>query len=304
MILMKKRLSSHQTLWPLALVSGLFLCGISLCAQSAAEREMEKYFEKTAAIVGDRVSHKTEPFAFAKAVPALSNAAGGFAAEPAFVTTFDTGWENEKGKPWQIATWTQNGTKMSRERAKTDADGNLVLTVEAGEPYRGGSLQTTREFGYGRWVARVKPTSVPGILNSIFTKDWDDLTTPESNSDGNKGEVDIEFLTYTFKENAGEVHLAIHLENHGPLWHIDIPVDFNPSDEFRVWGFDILPDRIVWHVDGKILWAWKYTDEYRIEPDYEFFFNAWTKDTWIQGPPSERGQYQIDWLKFYPYTGD
>jgi len=29
------------------------------------------------------------------------------------------------------------------------------------------------------------------------------------------------------------------------------------------------------------------TDEYFIDPNYEFFFNAWTKETWIQGPSEE-----------------
>lgn len=241
-----------------------------------------------------------EAFYFDQAVEIPSLEAGGFTPEPAFVEDFDYGWEN-KTRDWQRATWMQNKTKMAEERATTNEDGHLVLTVTAGDPPRGGSIQSTREFGYGRWIARVRPSSVPGVLNSVFTKDWDDLTTTDSNRDGRKAEVDFEFLTHTFGPDSGEVHLAVHLIDKHPLWHVDIPLDFNPADEFREWGFDILPDKVIWHVDGKLLFAWEYTDDYYVEPMYEFFFNAWTNQRWIQGPPSEDADYHIDWLKFYPY---
>jgi hypothetical protein len=145
-------------------------------------------------------------FIYKEAIPVLSLSAGGFAEEPTFAETFDSGWER-KPKSWAIATWNQNKTKMSKDRAKTNEEGELILTVKAGEPYRGGSIQSKQEFGYGRWIARVRPSSVPGLLNSIFTKDWDDHTTSETPNDGKKAEVDIEFVTHTFGEGKGEIHL-------------------------------------------------------------------------------------------------
>jgi beta-glucanase (GH16 family) len=242
---------------------------------------------------------KAVPFisAQAPALPSLSE--GGFALEPAFEDQFEPGWEGSQ-KSWKVATWKQNGTQMSPERCRTDGKGHLVQTVLAGEPFQGGSLQTNREFGWGRWVARVKPSAVPGLLNSIFTKDWDNLTTPADQHDGNKGEVDFEFVTHTFGNGRGEAHLAIHLKEHHPLWHLDIPLDFDPSQDFHEWGFDILPDRVVWHVDGKVLHTWMYTKEHSIDPAYEFFFNSWTAKKWLKGPPGEKAEYHIDWLKFYP----
>jgi beta-glucanase (GH16 family) len=242
---------------------------------------------------------KAVPFfsAQAPALPSLSE--GGFASVPAFEDHFEAGWEGSQ-KSWRVATWKQNGALMSPERCRTDGKGHLVQTVLAGEPFQGGSLQSNREFGWGRWVARVKPSAVPGLLNSIFSKDWDDLKTPADQHDGKKAEVDIEFVTHTFGPGRGEVHLAIHLAVKHPLWHLDIPLDFNPSDDFHEWGFDILPDRVVWHVNGKILHTWKYTKEYYVDPDYEFFFNSWTSKKWLKGPPQEPGEYLIDWVKFYP----
>lgn len=233
----------------------------------------------------------------AKPVPTLAE--GGFAAEPSFEDSFSPGWEKDQ-KAWQVATWKQNGTLMALDRCRTNGEGVLVQTVLPGEPFSGGSLQSRAEFGWGRWVARVKPSAVPGLLNSIFTKDWDDKKTPGDANDGKKGEIDIEFVTHTFGAGRGEVHLAIHLQVKHPLWHVDIPLDFNPSDDFHEWGFDVLPDRVTWHVDGKILHTWFYTKEYFIDPDYEFFFNSWTSKKWLKGPPAEKAEYLIDWVKFYP----
>ncbi len=275
--------------------------GAITAMESASEAKIKEMSRNVTDLIAE-ASGKTpkgELFILNEAVQLGSLEEGGFSPEPSFVDDFDYGWET-RTSDWQRATWVQNKTKMAKERAVANQDGHLVLTVKAGEPKRGGSIQSKREFGYGRWIARVRPSSVPGVLNSVFTKDWDDLTTAEDPHDGRKAEVDFEFLTYTFGPDSGEIHLAIHLKGHHPLWHIDIPLDFNPSDDFREWGFDILPDKVVWHVDGKILFAWEYTDEYFIDPMYEFFFNAWTKQVWIKGPPREDAAYHIDWLKFYP----
>lgn len=189
---------------------------------------------------------------------------------------------------------------MSPERCKTDGNGLMVQTVLKGVPKSGGSMQTSREYPYGRWVARVKPSSVPGVLNSIFTKDWDDLKTPTPEDDGKMGEVDIEFLTYTFGQKSGKVHLAIHTKEHSPFFAKDVPLSFNPSDNFHEWGFDVLPDRVVWHVDGKVIEEFRYPSKGFMEPDYEFFFNSWTSGKWINGPAAEDAHYQIDWVKFFP----
>lgn len=248
-------------------------------------------------------TQKAAPFSSETSRDLPSLKAAGFAETPGFEDNFDPGWPKRKGN-WQVAGWKQNGTQMSPERAKVNGDGDLVLTVKAGKPFQGGSIQSTREFAYGRWVARVKTASVPGVLNSIFTKDWDDKKTPGDEHDGQKGEIDIEILSHTFGPGTGEVHLAIHLKDHTPLWHLDIPLDFNPSEDYHEWGFDVFPDRIVWHVDGKILHTWNYTDKFFIHPDYEFFFNAWTMEKWIQGPPAADAHYHIDWVRFYPLLED
>ncbi|MDF3128438.1 glycoside hydrolase family 16 protein [Kiritimatiellaeota bacterium B1221] len=198
----------------------------------------------------------------------------------------------------------QNKTQMDPERAVANDQGELVLTVEQGFPAKGGSTQSKKEYGFGRWVGRVRPSHVPGVLNSIFTKDWDDMSKPEREDDGKMGEVDFEFLTYTFGEGKGEVHIGIHLLDKSNLWSREILLDFNPADDFHEWGFDILPDRVVWHVDGKHIFTWLYDDENKIDPMYQFFFNAWSMEKWIKGPAAADAHYHIDWVKFYPLLTD
>ena len=222
-----------------------------------------------------------------------------FELQSSFEENFNPEWET-RNDFWRVASWEQNGTQMSPERCVTNEDGHLVQTVLPGEPYRGGSLQTSIEFGYGRWVARVCPSTVPGVLNSIFTKDWGNLETETSN-DGTKYEVDIEFLTHTFGPDTGSVHIAIHKKNYPNVFEKDIPLDFNPSEDFHEWGFDILPDKVVWHVDGNVLETWESPAGESIPAGYEFFFNSWTKEQWIQGPPEDTAYYYIDYLRFFKY---
>jgi beta-glucanase (GH16 family) len=232
-----------------------------------------------------------------QAVPSLSE--GGFSTTPGFIDYFNYGWKSTQ-TAWRVADFLQNGTQMSPDRVTVSTSGILTETVLAGEPYRGGSIETWDEFGWGRWVARVRPSPVPGVLNSIFVKDWDDRTTPGDGTDGTKAEIDFEFLTHTFGPGTGEVHIAVHFADASPLFSVDIPLDFNPSDAFHEWGFDILPDRVVWHVDGEFLYEWIYTETHAMNVDYEFFFNAWTRDVWILGPPDEDAHYEIDWVRFFP----
>ncbi len=224
-----------------------------------------------------------------------------FAAGPSFQDDFGPDWEATQ-KQWQVATWKQNGAEMSPDRCKTDGKGILTQTVLPGEPFRGGSLQSALEFPYGRWEARLKPSSVAGVNNSFFTKDWDDLAAPgnKHNAKGKQAEVDMEFLTYTFHPGGGKVHLAIHLQNQPNYFVVEQEIGFNPSDDFHVWGMDILPDRVVWRVDGRTLKSYIYPRKGLVDPNYEMFFNSWTKQKWIHGPPSRTATYEIDWVKFYP----
>ena len=228
---------------------------------------------------------------------------GPFLATPLLEDTFEPDWEDTQ-TAWRRASWMQNGTQMSPDRCETNEEGLLEQTVLAGEPYSGGSMQSSAEYLYGRWVGRLKPSSVPGALNSMFTMDWDDLDTPDTDGDGTHQEIDIEFLTYTFGDGVGEVHFAVHRPDYSNYFVDDVALDFDPSAAFHEWGFDILPDRVEWHVDGDVLASFVYDETLSITGAYEMFFNSWTAESWINGPPETSAVYQIDWVRFYPYDED
>ncbi|MBL8949554.1 MAG: glycoside hydrolase family 16 protein [Myxococcaceae bacterium] len=218
-----------------------------------------------------------------------------------FLENFDPDWETTQ-TAWRRATWSQNGTEMHPSRAFTSDEGHLVQVVLPGSPYRGGSIETNGEFGYGRWQARLRPSSVPGVLNSMFIKDWDDRQTPADGNDGLKAEVDIEFLSYTFSGDTGKVWLAVHFDGQQQYGTM-VDLDFNPSKAFRIWGFDVLPNQVRWHVNGKFIHTYKFPAE-KIAPRYEMFFNSWTRPDWINGPPAAEARYLVDWVRFSKVVND
>lgn len=201
---------------------------------------------------------------------------------------------------WQVATWSEHGGQTGTERCYVE-NGllNLIFINDTDEGYLSAAIQSRDSFLYGRWEARLKPSGVPGVLNSMYTIDWGVGT-------GTKQEIDIEFLTYSFTDAAGEVHFAVHADGFRSFnTNPDVELDFNPANDFHVWGFEITPDRIQWFVDDTILLTYRYVDhDIAIDAPYQLKFNTWSAEHWINGPPDENVLcvYQIDWISFTPYT--
>lgn len=210
---------------------------------------------------------------------------------------------------WQIATW-QEESLTGRERCYLK-DGYLNLKfINNNGQFLGAAIQTRSEFMYGKWEARLKPTNVRGVLNSFFTIDWDDMNTPNPD-DGTKQEIDIEFLTNYFTASSGQVHYAVHATGKTSFnTNPDIYLDFNPSDDFHVYGFEITPERIQWFVDNTVLKTYTYSENPyspSIDSPYQLKLNVYTQNGgWVGGPPTPGVEciYQIDWIRFIPYTGN
>ena len=219
-----------------------------------------------------------------------------FSSEVQFEENFNA--EQIDESVWQIGTWEEHGGQTGRERCYLENGClNLVFINDSEEGFLSSAIQTREEFLYGRWEARLKPSSEPGVLNSMYTIDWDE-------GNGTKQEIDIEFLTYTFNDNSGKVHFAVHAEglesyNTNP----DIELDFNPSEDFHIWGFEITREHIQWFVDDEVLLTYEYSKhDITIDSEYQLKFNFWSSEHWINGPPEENTEciYQIDWIRFYP----
>ncbi len=205
---------------------------------------------------------------------------------------------------WQVATWSEHNGQTSAERCYVK-DGYLTLLfINNDGVYLSSAIQTRKEFLYGKWEARLKVSNVPGLLNSMYTIDWDDTSNSSSASDGTKQEIDIEFLTNTFSGSTGEVHAAVHAAGKSSSSG-DYNLSFNPSSGFHTWGLEITPDYIQWSVDGTVLVTYTYSQYgIYITAPYQLKFNVWTQADWIGGPP-ESGvtcTYLIDWIQFTPYS--
>jgi len=207
---------------------------------------------------------------------------------------------------WQVATWSEHGGQTGKERCYAK-DGFLsMLFINNNGTYLTSAIQTRKEFLYGRWEARLKPSSVPGVLNSFYTIDWDNITTTNAGDDGTKQEIDIEFLTFAFGNGKGKVHFAVHASglesfNTNP----DVDLNFDPSADFHIWGFEITPDHIEWFVDDIQLLTYKYNEhDVAITAPYQLKLNCWSSSSWINGPPASGIEclYLIDWIRFIPYN--
>lgn len=206
---------------------------------------------------------------------------------------------------WQVATWAEHGGQTGKERCYAE-DGYLNMKfINNNGTYLSSAIQTRKEFLYGRWEVRLKPSNVAGVLNSFYTIDWDDTTTTNKTDDGTKQEIDIEFLTFAFGEGKGKVHFAVHASglqsfNTNP----DVDLNFDPSASFHVWGFEITPDYIKWFVDETTLLTYNYSEhDVAITAPYQLKLNFWSQKNWINGPPQSGVEclYLIDWIRFIPY---
>lgn len=222
---------------------------------------------------------------------------------PTFRDDFNSSAINES--VWTIGTWYEHGGQLGRERTfLQDGKLNLVFRYDPAKGFLSSALESKQRFGYGTWKASLKPTACPGVLNSMYTIDWDDPTKPGS-GDGSKEEIDIEFLTKSFANNFGRVHLAVHEYGNTSFdTNPDIPLNFNPSDEFRVYGFTITPEKIEWFLgsEDNVLQTYRYSENaITIDNDYTLKFNVWSQfGQWIQGPPPANTNctYQVDWIQF------
>lgn len=219
-----------------------------------------------------------------------------------FYESFDGPVDNQI---WQVLTGSEHGGDLSRDRCYVE-NGllNMIFINDPNKGYLNSAIQTRNEFLYGKWEASLKPSNVPGVLNSLYTIDWDNRADNSSASDGTKQEIDIEFLTKSFKDESGEVHFALHESGKNSFQtNPDIKLDFNPSADFHVWGFEITPEYIEWFVDDTVLHRYTYAEnDITIDAPYMLKLNFWSSEKWIGGPPEENVEciYQIDWIKFTP----
>jgi beta-glucanase (GH16 family) len=204
------------------------------------------------------------------------------------------------GITWQVAGWSEHGGQTSPSRCFV-RDSMLVMQFinSSTDGYLSSAIQTRLEYFFGKWEFRARPSSVPGVLNSFYTIDWTNTTGGTSTRE----EIDIEFLTKSFSGTSGQVHYALHKTGATSYQtNPDVPLGFNPSSAFHVYGFNITPTKIEWLADSVVKRTYNYSSGITITAPYQLKLNFWSAVSWIGGPPTPNVvcEYLIDWIKFTP----
>jgi beta-glucanase (GH16 family) len=200
---------------------------------------------------------------------------------------------------WQRASWIGTGGDTfiyADEVVQTNLDsltsGFLVLTVKKNS-ITGGEVQTVgangSNLGYGYYEVRMKTAYMPGMCVSFF---WKQVNY-------GAGEIDIEFLTgdYTTIKNYGAVRLTVQ----GAAPNYKQMLTFNPSADFHRYGFLWTATKIIYTVDGHVVYTIS-SPQYPIPSTKGYIMmNAWTGTPgWGDGPPMKDSPSYYDWVKFWP----
>lgn len=204
--------------------------------------------------------------------------------------SFEDSFTSIDSSVWQVASWQEESLTSPSRCYVTNGILNLIFRYEPASTNKnlGAAIQARNTFLYGRWEARIKPSDVPGVLNSMYTIDWGD-------GSGTKQEIDIEFLTFAFGAGTGKVHYAVHAAGFASTdTNPDISLGFNPSDDFHVYGYEITPQYIKWIVDGTVMLTYTYSgNAITINSPYQLKFNVWSSVNWINPEQFQPGSIFI-----------
>ena len=115
----------------------------------------------------------------------------------------------------------------------------FVKLNEAGERPSMAEMRTQEHFGYGRYETIMRPTGESGSVTAFFTYTGPPFGDPHD-------EVDIEFVGA--RPNRVEFN---YFKNGKPSKKsLRYDLGFDASAEMNLYGFDWLPDKIIWYVNG------------------------------------------------------
>ena len=157
--------------------------------------------------------------------------------------------------PAELGDWTFEGNAARFEPSHVQAEnGTLTLSLtrstahESERAFSGAEYARPEAQLFGRFVARMKPQSPPGVISSFFTAfyqfdpGWAMRETAE---------IDIEFVGTT-----RAVEFAIHWmdeagQHQQRSQRVELP--FDAGEAFHDWEIEWLPERVAFYVDGKEL---------------------------------------------------
>lgn len=223
----------------------------------------------------------------------LLHAAPSLPMGEAFFDEFDT-FNNTL---WHKADGWTNGSMFNcgwRADHVTFSEGIMTLTLSnvnsSGRPHSSGEYRTNKFYHYGTYEVRMKAAKQPGIVSSFFT-----YTGPTDNQPWD--EIDIEILG----KDTTRLQINYFVNGVGGNERV-IRLGFDAAEDFNVYKFIWLPNRIEWYVNDRLV----HTAKGRNLPKrpQRIMMNLWPGigvDNWLQGfSYKEPLHAQYDWVKFTP----
>ena len=175
--------------------------------------------------------------------------------------------------PFDAARWQVMDHALGRGRV---AAGNVVPVAGAVEirlpagTFDGGELRSAARLTHGVVEGRLRAASAPGTISALFLY--------EGRARRND-EVDVELLGGT-----RTALLTVWREDQ-QVFDTSVTLDFDPSAGFHDYRITWTADRVVWHVDGKVVAT---AGGLALGADLFLYVNAWWP-TWLQGGPAPAG---------------
>jgi endo-1,3-1,4-beta-glycanase ExoK len=177
----------------------------------------------------------------------------------------------------------------------------VSIAEDGSKPYHGGEIRTHEFFTYGRFETRAKFAAGSGLISSLFTF-YDHYADAEMEENWN--EIDIEFLGS--KSNEIQYNEIVWNEQNNRVMNEfhDI-LDYNPSDEFRVYAFEWTPSGVSFYIDGELRHSSSTYASLMFRPQ-RLMMNIWpTNLTSWAGPIDDSALPAVaeyDWVAYYEYN--
>ena len=166
--------------------------------------------------------------------------------------------------------------------------GLLDLTVPEGKR-EGGEIVSLREYGYGRYRAKIKASPVAGTVQAFFAyRDPDNPPDPA----GHK-EIDVELGLWPDRRI-----ITFNTYVDGDENPHNYAIDYDPWIDFHEYGFDWYADHVDFFVDDNLIWtSW---DRIPLEP-CTIRLNNWVRGGSL---PAQESHMYVDWVTYEVWTVD
>lgn len=176
-------------------------------------------------------------------------------------------------------------TQFIPELVSVSPESGILNISSTLDNHRGGEYYTLNQYGYGRYLARIRTQNTVGTTMAFFL-----YRGPEPDE---HHEIDIEFV----KDDAGtSAHFSTYIQRNQSSFIYPLP--FDPGEEYHTYGFSWHPDRVDFYIDTCQVPVWTSYEHIPSKPSHLMFSNWVFKD--LSGIPTstaETNTMYVDWVR-------